>query len=311
MIIYTARGFGASGGSIHLDHPDFEGADAVKIIDLAASRPEVARTGDDPVIGVAGASYGGAVSLIAAGLDPRVDAIVPAFTFNRLNQALFPQYAVAGEARSLADVTPTGGPGVFKRALGVAAVRRRNRPRPGPAGRRPGLRPVHRRAVPGLSRRGRVRPARPEADRAARGDRTAEPAGQDHRADPDHRRRGRHPLPARPGRRQPARTAGRDAGPAHLGGRRPRRRAVGGRDPRRPDRLVRPLPEGRRVAARLVVLGAGAGDLPGRPGRHPRSGDPGRPGVPGPRSRADRPAALPWPASASRCSRRPAAARPP
>ena len=59
VIIYTARGFGASGGSIHLDHPDFEGADAVKIIDLAASRPEVARTGDDPVIGVAGASYGG------------------------------------------------------------------------------------------------------------------------------------------------------------------------------------------------------------------------------------------------------------
>jgi ABC-2 type transport system ATP-binding protein len=39
VIIYTARGFGRSGGSIHLDHPDFEGADAVKIIDLAASRP--------------------------------------------------------------------------------------------------------------------------------------------------------------------------------------------------------------------------------------------------------------------------------
>ena len=36
VIIYTARGFGASGGSIHLDHPEFEGADAVKIIDLAA-----------------------------------------------------------------------------------------------------------------------------------------------------------------------------------------------------------------------------------------------------------------------------------
>ena len=38
VIIYTARGFGASGGRIHLDHPEFEGADAVKIIDLAAGR---------------------------------------------------------------------------------------------------------------------------------------------------------------------------------------------------------------------------------------------------------------------------------
>ena len=138
VIIYTARGFGASGGSIHLDHPDFEGADAVKIIDLAASRPEVARTGDDPVIGVAGASYGGAVSLIAAGLDPRVDAIVPAFTFNGLNQALFPQYAVAGEARSLADVTPTGDPGVFKRSW-ASLLFGGGTPRPR---RRPGIRSV-------------------------------------------------------------------------------------------------------------------------------------------------------------------------
>ena len=28
VITFTARGFGASGGLIHLDHPDFEGADA-------------------------------------------------------------------------------------------------------------------------------------------------------------------------------------------------------------------------------------------------------------------------------------------
>ena len=58
VIIYTARGFGASGGRIHLDHPAYEGADARKLVDLAASRPEVSKDGDDPVIGFAGASYG-------------------------------------------------------------------------------------------------------------------------------------------------------------------------------------------------------------------------------------------------------------
>src|SRR5215213_1303190 len=63
---------------------------------------------------LAGSSYGGALALLVAGLDPRVDAIVPAFTWNRLDQALFPQYRVGGSARSLADVSPVGGPGVFK-----------------------------------------------------------------------------------------------------------------------------------------------------------------------------------------------------
>ena len=72
------------------------------------------KAGGDPVIGFAGASYGGALALLVAGLDPRVDAIVPAFTWNRLDQALFPQYRVAGAAESLADVTPVGGTGVFK-----------------------------------------------------------------------------------------------------------------------------------------------------------------------------------------------------
>ena len=114
VIIYTARGFGASGGRIHLNNPAYEGADARKLIDLAASRPEVAKDGDDPVIGFAGASYGGAVSFLAAGLDHRVDAIVPAFTWHSLRQALFPQHQVVGVAKSPADVSPANRQGVFK-----------------------------------------------------------------------------------------------------------------------------------------------------------------------------------------------------
>jgi ABC-2 type transport system ATP-binding protein len=114
VIIYTARGFGKSGGRIHLDNPAYEGADARKLVDLAASRPEVAKEGNDPVIGFAGASYGGALSFLAAGLDHRVDAIVPAFTWHSLRQALFPQYQVLGSAESPADVTPANRQGVFK-----------------------------------------------------------------------------------------------------------------------------------------------------------------------------------------------------
>jgi ABC-2 type transport system ATP-binding protein len=114
VITFTARGFGRSGGRIHLNHPQFEGADARRLVDLAASRPEVSRTGSDPVIGFTGASYGGAISLLVAGLDRRVDAIAPTFTWNSLTTALFPQHATAGAARSLADVTPTTTPGVFK-----------------------------------------------------------------------------------------------------------------------------------------------------------------------------------------------------
>ena len=90
VITYTARGFGASGGRIHLNNPAYEGADARKIIDWAVSRREVAKSGGDPVIGFAGGSYGGALSLLVAGLDTRVDAIVPAFTWNRLGQSAVP-----------------------------------------------------------------------------------------------------------------------------------------------------------------------------------------------------------------------------
>ena len=114
VLTYTARGFGRSGGQIHLNHPAYEGADARRLVDLAATRPEVARSGEDPVIGFAGASYGGAISLLVAGLDRRVDAIAPSFTWHSLSGSLFPQYATSTASRSLAGVTPVEQAGVFK-----------------------------------------------------------------------------------------------------------------------------------------------------------------------------------------------------
>jgi ABC-2 type transport system ATP-binding protein len=116
-LAYTARGFGRSGGLIHLDAPNFEIADASKMLDLLATRPEVQLDGPgDPRVGVMGGSYGGGLALLLAAYDRRVDAIVPQITWNDLRQALFPQFEVAaGPLRSPAGVTPVPTPGVFKR----------------------------------------------------------------------------------------------------------------------------------------------------------------------------------------------------
>jgi ABC-2 type transport system ATP-binding protein len=117
-LAYTARGFGRSGGLIHLDAPDFEVADASKLIDLLAARPEVQLDAPgDPRVGVAGGSYGGGLALLVAGHDHRVDAIAPEITWNDLRQALFPQFVVGSTGlRSSAGVDPVAAAGVFKKA---------------------------------------------------------------------------------------------------------------------------------------------------------------------------------------------------
>ncbi|MEV8599909.1 alpha/beta fold hydrolase [Streptomyces griseoviridis] len=91
VLTWSARGFGRSTGQIGLNDPDAEVADVSKLIDWLARRPQVEldRPGD-PRVGIAGGSYGGAVSLLAAGHDDRVDAIAPAITYWNLADALFP-----------------------------------------------------------------------------------------------------------------------------------------------------------------------------------------------------------------------------
>ncbi|MYV50325.1 alpha/beta fold hydrolase [Streptomyces sp. SID2888] len=91
VLTWSARGFGKSTGKIGLNDPGGEVADVSRLIDWLAKRPEVRLDGPgDPRVGVAGASYGGAVSLLAAGYDHRVDAIAPAITYWNLADALFP-----------------------------------------------------------------------------------------------------------------------------------------------------------------------------------------------------------------------------
>ncbi len=118
-LAFSARGFGASGGLVHLDAPDYEVADARKLLDVLAGRPEVLKDAPgDPRVGVAGGSYGGALSLLLAGYDARVDAIAPQITWNDLRQALFPQFAVQDGAPTAGTPAASPGPaepGVFKK----------------------------------------------------------------------------------------------------------------------------------------------------------------------------------------------------
>ncbi|WP_327739514.1 alpha/beta fold hydrolase [Streptomyces nojiriensis] len=91
VLTWSARGFGRSEGRIGLNDPAYEVKDVSRLVDWLAARPEVRLdAAGDPRVGVSGASYGGAVSLLAAGHDPRVDAIAPVITYWNLADSLFP-----------------------------------------------------------------------------------------------------------------------------------------------------------------------------------------------------------------------------
>ncbi|GII76339.1 ABC transporter ATP-binding protein [Sphaerisporangium rufum] len=105
VLTWSARGFGASTGQIALNSPDYEVKDVRQLIDWVAGRPEVLLDGPgDPRLGMAGGSYGGAISLMAAAYDRRIDAIVPQITWHDLADALFPDATGRGPEQ-----------GVFKR----------------------------------------------------------------------------------------------------------------------------------------------------------------------------------------------------
>ena len=96
VMTWTARGFGKSTGQITMDSPDAEISDIRQLISVLSKDKNVIqdKTGD-PRIGIAGASYGGAAALMTASLDQRIDAVVADITWSDMQQALFPQSAVA------------------------------------------------------------------------------------------------------------------------------------------------------------------------------------------------------------------------
>ncbi|MFD1538047.1 CocE/NonD family hydrolase [Nonomuraea guangzhouensis] len=105
VLTWSARGFGRSTGEIALNSADYEVKDVKQLIDWLAKRPEVRLdAAGDPRVGIAGGSYGGAITLMTAAYDTRVDAIVPQITWADLADALFPDGGGQGPAN-----------GVFKR----------------------------------------------------------------------------------------------------------------------------------------------------------------------------------------------------
>ena len=117
VLTYSARGFGRSTGQIGLNDPRYEIADLSTLVDLLAERDEVQLDDDgDPRVGVAGGSYGGALALLGAAYDDRVDAIAPSITWNSLTAALFPsQTGSVEDAETVAATPQDPDEGVYKR----------------------------------------------------------------------------------------------------------------------------------------------------------------------------------------------------
>src|SRR5215471_1982584 len=99
VLTWSPRGTGASGGQIGLDSPDYEVKDTTQLVTWLAHQPRVLldRPGE-PRAGIAGASYGGGLALLAAAYDHRVDAVVAQSAWNNLATALFPDAAGGGAA---------------------------------------------------------------------------------------------------------------------------------------------------------------------------------------------------------------------
>jgi ABC-2 type transport system ATP-binding protein len=108
VITWSARGFGKSTGEISMDAPTAEVADVSKIIDYARGLPSIQKNSQgQPIVGISGASYGGALALLAAGYDHRIKAVVADITWNNLQNSLVPQFLAAAPSSQT--------PGPFKR----------------------------------------------------------------------------------------------------------------------------------------------------------------------------------------------------
>ena len=89
VLTWDPRGFGRSGGSVHVDSPDYEARDASALIDWLSGQPEAQLDkAGDPRVGMSGGSYGGGIQWITAARDARVDVIAPNISWNSLITSL-------------------------------------------------------------------------------------------------------------------------------------------------------------------------------------------------------------------------------
>jgi ABC-2 type transport system ATP-binding protein len=108
VLSYSGLGFGGSGCKITLDDRDYDGKAGSQLLDFLAGakaakdgtkvdyviQDNVASDGkhyaSDPRVGMIGGSYGGQIQFAVAGVDPRLDTIVPIITWNDLSYSLAP-----------------------------------------------------------------------------------------------------------------------------------------------------------------------------------------------------------------------------
>lgn len=78
VLTWDPRGFGASDGTVEVDHAEHEGKDVQRLLSWVAAQPQTLLDAKaDPRVGMVGGSYGGGIQLVTAAIDCRVDAIVP------------------------------------------------------------------------------------------------------------------------------------------------------------------------------------------------------------------------------------------
>jgi ABC-2 type transport system ATP-binding protein len=112
VLSFDQRGFGESGGSAHVEHPDYEGRDVEKLISFVSHLSWVKQDGPgDPRLGAIGGSYGGGYQFVGAFREirdagkPIFDALAPEITWWDLKQSLAPSEVARGEWISLLTAT--------------------------------------------------------------------------------------------------------------------------------------------------------------------------------------------------------------
>ncbi len=116
VLSYSGLGFGGSGCKITLDDPDYDGKAASQLVSYLGGADGIAftdaehttpappvtvvkrdprdhdgnRSTNDPRVGTIGGSYGGGFQFAVAGIDPRVDTLIPIITWNDLSYSIGP-----------------------------------------------------------------------------------------------------------------------------------------------------------------------------------------------------------------------------
>ena len=108
VLSYSGLGFGGSGCKITLDDRDYDGKAGSQLLTflgggMAATdgtKVDYVKTDSvgsdgkhhafDPRVGMVGGSYGGQIQFAIAGIDPRLDTIIPIITWNDLSYSLAP-----------------------------------------------------------------------------------------------------------------------------------------------------------------------------------------------------------------------------